>query len=92
MYVGNLSHDVTEADLKQEFEVFGQVSTVSIIRDKFNGHSRGFGFVEMSSTPEAQKAVTLLNGKELKQQSLRVSEARPRKESSQDNGGYGQRY
>jgi len=80
IYVGNLSRDVTEEDLRQAFQSFGQVTSVSIIKDKFSGESRGFGFLEMPNKAEAQKAIMDLNGKELKGRTLTVNEARPRRE------------
>ena len=80
IYVGNLSSDVSEEDLRHAFEAFGQIATVTIIKDKFSGESRGFGFVEMPSKNEAQSAIDGLNGKDLKGQSLKVNEARPRSE------------
>jgi len=78
IYVGNLSHEVTEDDLRQAFEAFGQIDSVAVIKDKFSGESRGFGFVEMPTKAEALSAITDLNGKELKGQTLNVNEARPR--------------
>jgi RNA recognition motif-containing protein len=89
IYVGNLSREVTEADLQEAFTAFGQVTSASIIRDKFSNEPRGFGFVEMPSREEAQAAITGLMGKELKGQSLNVSEARPRTERSGGRGGGG---
>ena len=80
IYVGNLSRDVTEEDLRQAFQSFGQVTSVSIIKDKSSGESRGFGFLEMPNKTEAQKAIADLNGKELKGRTLTVNEARPRRE------------
>ena len=80
IYVGNLSYEVTEEDLKQAFEDFGQVVSVNIIRDRYSGLSRGFGFVEMPAKAEAQSAINDLNGRELKGRTLNVSEARPRSE------------
>ena len=80
IYVGNLSREVTEDDLKEAFESFGQVASVSIIKDKFTGESRGFGFLEMPSQEEAQEAISGLNGKELKGRTLTVNEARPRRD------------
>jgi len=80
IYVGNLSRDVTEEDLRQAFQSFGQVTSVSIIKDKSSGESRGFGFLEMPNKTEAQKAIVDLNGKELKGRTLTVNEARPRRE------------
>jgi len=78
IYVGNLSHEVTEEDLRQTFEGFGQVESVNIIKDRYSGESRGFGFVEMPAKAEAQSAINDLNGKDLKGRALNVSEARPR--------------
>lgn len=83
IYVGNLSREVTEKDLQQVFETFGQVTSAKIIKDKFSGVSRGFGFVEMPVKSEAHAAITGLNGKELKGQALTVNEARPRSEGRQ---------
>ena len=89
IYVGNLSGDVGDDDLRQAFEAFGQVASASVIKDKFSGESRGFGFVKMPSKDEAQSAIEGLNGKDLKGQSLNVNEARPRTESRGGRGGYG---
>lgn len=80
IYVGNLSYEVTEDALREAFEEFGTVESATIIKDKFSGKSRGFGFVEMSSKSEAQSAIDGLNGKELKGKALNVNEARPRPE------------
>ena len=80
IYVGNLSRETEESDLRQAFESCGQVSSVSIIKDKFSGESRGFGFVEMSSKEEALAAISGLNGKQLRDRSLNVNEARPRED------------
>lgn len=95
IYVGNLSRDTTEADLKEMFQSFGQVDNVNIIKDKFSTESRGFGFVEMASKDQAQAAITELNGKDLKGRMIVVNEARPRTErrSSWGNsrGGGGDR-
>jgi RNA recognition motif-containing protein len=94
IYVGNLSREVTEEDLRQAFEAFGQVSSVNIIKDKFSGESRGFGFVEMPAKAEAQSAINGLNGKELKGRTLNVNEARPRAEGRRGGGrgGGGRRF
>ena len=89
IYVGNLSYEVTEEDLKQAFEGFGQVESVNIIKDKYSGESRGFGFVEMSDKAEAESAIEGLNGKELKGRTLNVNEARPRSEGRRGGGGGG---
>mgnify|MGYP001825095433 FL=1 len=89
IYVGNLSHEVTEEDLRLAFEPFGQVESATIIKDKHSGQSKGFGFVEMASKAEGQSAIDGLNGKELKGRALNVNEARPRTESRRSGGGYG---
>ena len=89
IYVGNLSRDVNEEDLQEAFGAFGQVASVNIIKDKFSGESRGFGFVEMPEKAEAQAAIADLNGKDLKGQTLNVNEARPRTEGRRDRGGRG---
>jgi len=89
IYVGNLSYEVTEEDLKAAFEAFGQVETVNIIKDKYSGQSKGFGFVEMSAKPEAEAAIEGLNNTELKGRTIKVNEARPRTESRGGRGGYG---
>jgi len=86
IYVGNLSREVTDEDLRQAFEAFGQVTSAKIVTDKFSGASRGFGFVEMPAKTEAQAAITGLNGKELKGQGLTVNEARPRSEGGRGGG------
>jgi len=78
IYVGNLSYSLTEEDLRQAFSEFGQVASVSIIKDQSSGHSKGFGFVEMPGAEEAQTAIGALNGKEMKGRKLNVNEARPR--------------
>ena len=92
IYVGNLSHEVTEEDLQQAFEAFGQVTSANVIKDKFSGESRGFGFVEMPDKAEAQSAINDLNGTELKGRTLNVNEARPRSEGRREGprGGGGQ--
>lgn len=89
IYVGNLSRDVTEEDLQEAFGAFGQVASVNIIKDKFSGESRGFGFVEMPEQAEAQAAIADLNGKDLKGRTLNVNEARPRTEGRRDRGDRG---
>ena len=89
IYVGNLSNEVTEEDLKQAFETFGEVESVKIIKDKYTDRSKGFGFVEMPSKAEGQSAIDDINGKELKGKALNVNAARPRTESRGRGGGYG---
>ncbi len=88
IYVGNLSHDVTEEDLKEAFKAFGEVETVKLIKDNDTGRSKGFGFVEMSDNANAQSAIDGLNDKELKGRALKVNMARPRTENRRDGGGY----
>ncbi len=86
IYVGNLSWEATEEDLRQAFEPFGQIESVRIITDKFSNKSKGFGFVEMPAKAEAQAAISGLNGKELKGRTITVNEARPRPEGRQGGG------
>jgi RNA recognition motif-containing protein len=78
IYVGNLSYNVSEENLRQAFEAFGQVTSARIVKDKYNGQSRGFGFVEMGEQSQAQAAIKGLNGKELLGKQMSVNEARPR--------------
>ena len=84
IYAGNLSFDVTEEELREEFASFGQVESVSIPTDRYSGRPRGFAFVEMPSVSEGQAAIAGLNGKTLKDRTLTVNAARPR---SDDRGG-----
>ncbi len=85
IYVGNLAREVTEEQLRQAFEAYGQIGAVSIIKDKFSGESRGFGFVEMPSKDEAQAALDGLNGKDLSGREMKVNEAHER--GSRGGGG-----
>jgi RNA recognition motif-containing protein len=78
LFVGNLSFDATEEDLRQHFEQAGAVKSVQIVTDQVTGRPRGFGFVEMSTQEEATKAVTTLNGQPFRDRNLTVEEARPR--------------
>ncbi len=89
IYVGNLSYNVTEENIRTAFEAFGQVATVTLVKDKYSGQPRGFGFVEMPDQAEAQAAIKNLNGKELLGRQLNVNEARARNERgrSQDQKG-----
>ena len=84
IYAGNLSYDVTEEDLQSAFQAFGQVESVNVIKDRFSGESRGFGFVEMPSKEEGNAAIEGLNGTDIKGKSITVNEARPK---SNDRGG-----
>ena len=90
IYVGNLSYDVTEEELRQEFLAFGKVESVNIITDRDSGRPKGFGFVEMPSVSEGQAAITALNGKTLKDRTLNVNAARPRSDD-RSGGSYGGR-
>ena len=96
IYVGNLSYEVTEEDLKEAFEVFGEVETARVLKDSDTGRSKGFGFVEMSNNADAQSAIDGLNDQELKGRTLKVNTARPRTENrgggrgpGGGRGGYG---
>lgn len=89
IYVGNLSREVVEDDLQQIFAAFGTVQTAALIKDKFTGESRGFGFVEMPNKEEATAAIAALNGKDLKGRPLTVNEARPKTEGGSRGGGFG---
>ena len=90
IYAGNLSREVTDEELRQEFMAFGEVTSVNIIKDRYTGESRGFGFVEMPSKSEGQAAITGLNNKELQGRTLSISEARPRTDT-RGSGSYGGR-
>jgi RNA recognition motif-containing protein len=87
IYVGNLARTVTEEALRQLFSAYGEVTIVKIIKDKFTGDPRGFGFVEMPNQDEAQKALDGLNGHDLEQQRIRVNEARPPEARGPRTGG-----
>jgi RNA recognition motif-containing protein len=89
IYVGNLSHQVTEDDLRKAFEAFGQVESANIIKDKFSGESRGFGFVQMPSKQQAHEAIEQMNGTDLMGRSINVNEARPRPAGRQSGRGGG---
>jgi RNA recognition motif-containing protein len=94
IYVGNLSYNATEENLRQTFEAFGQVTSATIVKDKYSGQPRGFGFVEMPDQAEAQTAIKNLNGKELLGRQLNVNEAHARTDRGKSKGqrgrtGYG---
>ena len=89
IYVGNLSFQATEDDLRQAFSAFGQVSAVNIITDRETGRSRGFAFVEMSDAGEAKKAIDELNLKEIAGRAVTVNEARPKTDRPRGGGGGG---
>ena len=99
IFVGNLSRDASDEDVRQAFQAYGQIATVNIIMDKFTRQSKGFGFVEMPDKAEAEAAIAGLNGKDLKGRPLTVNEARPREERPSGgrfggggNRGGGRRY
>jgi RNA recognition motif-containing protein len=87
LYVGNLSFDATEQDLRDTFGEVGTVESVNIIEDRDTGRSRGFGFVEMSSKSEGQEAISQLDGKEMDGRNLKVNEAKPREDRGGGGGG-----
>ena len=87
IYIGNMSFDTTEDQLRQAFEGFGEVSTVKVITDRDSGRPKGFAFVEMSAKDEAIAAISGLNGQELNGRELNVNEAKPRTESGNRSGG-----
>ncbi len=86
LFVGGLSYDTTDVTLKETFAQAGTVESAIIITDKFSGRAKGFGFVEMSSDEEAQKAVEMFNGKEIDGRSVTVNEARPLEDRPRDGG------
>ena len=87
LYVGNLSYNTTGSDLEQLFAQHGTVQSAEVIADRDTGRSKGFGFVEMSSQEEAQKAIAALNGQEHDGRALTVNEAKPREDRPRGGGG-----
>src|SRR5262245_60500865 len=87
IYVGNLSYEATEDDIRRAFEAHGEVGSVSVIKDKMTGRSRGFGFVEMPDKAQAEAAINALNLQELRGRAMTVNEARPRGEGAAGGGG-----
>jgi len=90
IYVGNLPYEITEEELREEFGTFGEVKSVNIIKDKYTGRPRGFGFVEMAIVSEGRAAIAGLNGKAMKDQTLMVNAARPPSDN-RGGGSYGNR-
>jgi RNA recognition motif-containing protein len=90
IYVGNLANTISENDLREAFQAFGEVAKTAVIKDKFSGESRGFGFVEMPNREEATKAISMLNGKDMKGRSAKINEAKPKTDSPR-SGGFGGR-
>jgi len=88
IYLGNLPYEAAEEELEETFRQYGQVESVTIIKDRDTGRSKGFGFVEMPENAEAQSAIDAMNGQELGGRALTVNEARPREERGGGGGGY----
>src|SRR4030042_6702442 len=91
IFVGNLSRNVTDSELREAFVAHGEVASAQVIKEKFTGESRGFGFVEMPNKEEADKAIAALNGKDLKGRTMTVNEARPRTDNPRTGGAGGGR-
>ena len=89
LYVGNLSYDTTNSDLQQLFGQHGTVTEATIINDRDTGRSKGFGFVTMGSSEEAQAAISALSGKDMDGRALTVNEAKPREDRPRSGGGGG---
>jgi len=92
IYVGNISRDATEADIREAFEEYGEVASVSLIRDRYTGQFRGFGFVEMPDSGSAKTAIAELDGKNILGRPLTVSEAKPRTERRENRPRTRNRY
>ncbi len=100
IYVGNLSFEVTDDELRQLFSAYGEVESASVVKDRFSGESRGFGFVEMPAKKDADAAIAALNGTDVKGRTITVNEAKPKAPKSGgggggrggDRGGGGRRY
>jgi RNA recognition motif-containing protein len=91
LYVGNLTYQVTDGDLVKLFEPHGTVESAQVIKDRDTGRSKGFGFVEMKTSEEAQAAIAAVNGKDMGGRAVTVNEARPRAEGGRSGGGFGGR-
>jgi RNA recognition motif-containing protein len=89
IYIGNLSQEVTDDDLRQAFESLGNITSAKVIRDRFSGESRGFGFIEMPDKQEAMAAMESLNGSDLKGKKIMISEAKPRADKRRGGSGGG---
>jgi RNA recognition motif-containing protein len=92
LYVGNLPHSTTEAELRNLFEAHGAVEKITLVTDRDTGRSRGFGFVEMANASEADKAIATLNGTDLGGRTLTINEAKPKAERPRGGGGGGRRF
>lgn len=82
IYVGNLSYNITDADLRETFSRFGEVEVANVITDRYSGQSKGFGFVEMANNSQADAAIKGLNGTDLNGRNITVNQAKPKSESS----------
>ena len=89
LYVGNLSFDVSDAELEEAFSEYGEIASATVIKDRDSDRSKGFGFVEFVQEADAQKAKEAMNGKQLGERALKVDEAKPQRERS--SGGYNRR-
>ena len=89
IYVGNLAYSITEDDLREAFAAYGEISSVSLITDKFSGESKGFGFVEMPNNSEADAAIKGLNETPMKGRNVKVNQAKPRGDRPPRGGGGG---
>jgi RNA recognition motif-containing protein len=87
LYLGNLSRDATESDLRQLFEPFGKIDALRVVKDKFSGVSKGFGFIEMPVKEEAEAAIKALHRQPFKGQSMDITEARPHEQGKRGHGG-----
>ncbi|MCH2451035.1 MULTISPECIES: RNA recognition motif domain-containing protein [Gracilimonas] len=87
IYVGNLSYGVSDDQLREVFEAYGEVSSAKVISDKYSGRSKGFGFVEMDNDAEAQAAIDQLDGAEIDGRAVKVNEAKPREDRPRNNKG-----
>lgn len=92
LYVGNLPHSTTEAELRNLFEAHGAVEKITLVTDRDTGRSRGFGFVEMANASEADKAIATINGTDLGGRTLTINEAKPKAERPRGGGGGGRRF
>ncbi len=88
IYVGSLPYSVTESDLKEAFTEFGEISSVRLVSDKFSGKSKGFGFVEMPNSSEADAAIAALNESDFKGRDIKVNQAKPKEERPQRRARY----
>jgi RNA recognition motif-containing protein len=88
IYVGNLAYTVTESELQEAFSEFGEVASVRLVSDKFSGKSKGFGFIEMPNSSEAEAAINALNESSFKERDIKVNQAKPREERPQRRTRY----